>query len=128
VLALAEAGLVHDASATAAALQRASATLVEAAAARAAARLAAPVPRAELVFDLRHLVSYLADALALGAPATLVAHARWADGFMAGRGRPRGYLRHALAALADAAGDVLAADVTAAARTYLASAAAELAS
>jgi hypothetical protein len=99
VLARAEAALVHDASPAASALQEASPALTEAAAADVAAHLAHAVPRAELVFDLRHLVSYLADALALGAPATFVAHVRWAEGYLTRRGRPPGYLRALLAAL-----------------------------
>jgi hypothetical protein len=83
--------------------------------------LAAPVAAAHhldpdaVVFDLRHLRSYLADALALARPDLLRAHLDWRAGFDARRGRPPRYLPDLLAAL-------LGPDAPAAARTLLAAA------
>lgn len=51
-------------------------------------------------FDARHVLSYLADAIAFDRPGLLREHLAWRADFEAGhRGRPRGYLPDLLAAL-----------------------------
>ena len=55
---------------------------------------------AERRHDVRHLLSYLADALAFDRPALLHDHLAWRVGFERRRGRPDGLLRDLLAALA----------------------------
>jgi len=49
--------------------------------------------------DLAHMLSYLADALALGKPDLFVGHVRWAHGFLTGLGLPDHYLREQLVAI-----------------------------
>jgi hypothetical protein len=51
--------------------------------------------------DLLNYLSYLVDALALGSPATLVAHTAWFAGFLQRHGTPREQLDSALALLRD---------------------------
>lgn len=51
--------------------------------------------------DARHLLSYLADALALGRPDLLHDHLAWRRGFEQRRGRPPAFLPDLLAALTD---------------------------
>jgi hypothetical protein len=54
----------------------------------------------EALRDLRYLVCYLGDSLALGRPETFGAHALWLEGFWSRRGFPPRHVEHTLAALA----------------------------
>lgn len=54
---------------------------------------------ADVAFDARHLLSYLADALAFERPAFLLDHLAWRAPFERSRGRPAPYLPALLAAL-----------------------------
>lgn len=51
--------------------------------------------------DWLNYLSYLADSLALGSPATLVAHTGWFAGFLERRGTPREQLDSGIAMLSD---------------------------
>jgi hypothetical protein len=118
----AEAALLHAAPA-ARALQEQIGALAAAVADDVRARLPHAPARADVVFDARHLVSYLADALAWGAPDTLAVHVRWTAGYMHRRGRPAAYLGTLLESIAqECVPGIFGAD----ARAYLASLVQEL--
>lgn len=60
------------------------------------------VPVAAVLDDLRVLLSYLGDALAVEEPEILLAQAQWRVGFDRRRGRPEDYTRTLLTTLAEA--------------------------
>lgn len=62
----------------------------------------------EALRDLRYLLCYLGDSLALGRPETFSAHALWLEGFWRRRGFPSQHVEQTLAAL----GHALAQDAT----------------
>ena len=70
-----------------------------------------PAQASHATASLVILASYAADAVALGGPATLVAHARWLVGDSIAGGLAPTYVHDQLVALRAALGDVLSAAV-----------------